>query len=140
MDKTSLQAFGLKATIPRMRVFKLLTQSKQQHLSAEAIHLHIKALGEEISLATVYRVLSQFELAGIVIRHRFEDGYSVYELDEGEHHDHLVCIKCRNVVEFVNPVIEQQQQAIAKQQGFQMTDHTLTIFGVCSSCQKVDEA
>ena len=133
MAKKELQAFGLKATVPRMRIFNMLNQSKE-HVSAEEIYQGLKSQGDDISLATVYRVLSQFEVVGIVIRHRFEDEHSVYELDEGDHHDHLVCEQCRKVIEFVDPLIEQRQLDIAKQYGFVMKDHTLTIFGLCEEC------
>ncbi len=103
-------------------------------MSAEEIYKHLLEQGNDIGLATVYRVLTQFETAGLVIRHHFGDGRSVFELDQGEHHDHLVCIKCGIVVEFVDDVIEQRQAEIAKQKDFVMTDHSLYIFGVCAKC------
>ena len=92
--------------------------------------------GEEIGLATVYRVLTQFEEAGLVVRHHFEGGQSVFELDHGTHHDHLVCVKCGRVEEFVDNVIEKRQEEIAKQAGFTITDHSLNIYGACVRCQK----
>jgi len=92
-------------------------------------------VGEEIGLATVYRVLSQFESAGLVIRHHFEEGRSVFELDNGDHHDHLVCVKCEKVLEFVDSVIEERQMKVAKEHDFQITDHSLYIYGICSNCR-----
>lgn len=111
--------------------------SEARHLSAEDIYKTLLETGDDIGLATVYRVLTQFESAGIVIRHHFEGGTSVFELDDGEHHDHLVCIKCGKVQEFVDPTIEERQIAIAQKMNFQMTDHTLYIFGVCEGCHKI---
>lgn len=105
-----------------------------RHLSAEDIYKALLETGDDIGLATVYRVLTQFEAAGLVIRHYFEGGHSVFELDEGEHHDHLVCVKCGKVEEFVDSVIEERQLAIAKKMNFQMTDHSLYIYGICENC------
>jgi len=92
-------------------------------------------MGEEVGLATVYRVLTQFEMAKLIKRHNFENGYSVFEIDQGEHHDHLVCVQCGQVEEFVDEVIEQRQSEIAKKSKFEMTDHNLTIYGLCLGCQ-----
>jgi len=106
-------------------------------LSAEDVYKKLLEMGDDVGLATVYRVLTQFESAGLVIRHHFEGGHSVFELDDGKHHDHLVCIKCGQVVEFIDPVIEQRQEVIAKEKQFKMTDHALYIYGVCNRCQEV---
>jgi Fur family ferric uptake transcriptional regulator len=135
MDKKQLQAAGLKATAPRMRILRLFESATEPHLSAESIYTILKDGGDDIALATVYRVLSQFEAAGVLIRHHFEEGFSVFELNHGEHHDHLICVKCRKVVEFVNEMIEEQQTKIAEQHGFILTDHSLKLFGLCEGCQ-----
>lgn len=135
MKSGDLKKAGLKTTGPRLKILQILETADPRHLSAEAIYKSLIDLGEEIGLATVYRVLTQFESAGLVIRHYFEGEYSVFELDNGRHHDHLVCVKCGQVTEFVDPIIEQQQLAIAKKMNFTMTDHSLNIYGVCESCE-----
>lgn len=134
MDSKDLKSAGLKITIPRTKILNLLESAGMQHLSAEDIYQRLLEQGDDVGLATVYRVLTQFETAGLVIRHRFGDGHSVFELDQGEHHDHLVCIKCGQVEEFVDDIIEQRQAEIAKQKNFKMTDHSLYIFGECVVC------
>lgn len=131
----SLKEAGLKATVPRMRILALLEEAGDKHLSAEAIYKILLEQGTEVSLATIYRVLTQFETAGMVIRHNFASGQALFELDQGEHHDHLVCTHCGKIAEFVDPIIEQRQQQIAVQNGFAMTDHYLHIYGVCKDCR-----
>lgn len=123
-------------TLPRIKILQILENAKDHHLSAEDIYRVLAESGEDIGLATVYRVLAQFEEAGLLVRHNFEGGHSVFELDSGEHHDHLVCVKCGRVEEFVDPVIEERQQVIAKEAGYAMTDHSLNIYGICGQCQK----
>jgi len=135
LDKQNLKSAGLKATLPRVKILEVLEQSDNTHMSAEDIYNVFSNTNEDIALATVYRVLTQFEAAGMVCRHRFEDGRAVFELNTGDHHDHLVCMKCGNVVEFVDDVIEERQKQIAKDAGFEMTDHCLYIYGVCGSCR-----
>lgn len=135
MDKDQLKAAGLKITTPRVKILELLAESETQHLSAEDIYTQLSQADANLSLATIYRVLTQFESAGLVIRHNFEEGYSVFELNQGEHHDHLVCSKCRKVIEFHDEVIETRQLDIAKKYGFEMTDHSLNIYGICSDCK-----
>ncbi|MGE3920450.1 MAG: ferric iron uptake transcriptional regulator [Gammaproteobacteria bacterium] len=135
MDDKSLKDAGLKVTSPRLKILQLLEQTDNRHLSAEDIYQAFVASGDEIGIATVYRVLTQFEAAGLVIRHYFESGHSVFELDRGEHHDHLVCTKCHSVSEFVDPLIEKRQDEIATNAGFNITNHSLNIYGVCRSCQ-----
>ena len=130
-----LREAGLKATLPRIRILEVLEASKERHLSAEDVYKAMLHSGEEVGLATVYRVLTQFEAAGMVIRHHFEGGHAVFELDNQEHHDHLVCTRCGRIQEFMNAAIEKHQNSIAKEHDFQITDHTLTIYGICSSCQ-----
>ena len=131
-----LKKAGLKVTLPRLKILQILEKSKEHHLSAEDIYRVLIESGEDIGLATVYRVLTQFEEAGLVARHNFEGDQSVFELDRGEHHDHLLCVKCGRVEEFVDEVIEKRQQEIAKQAGFSITDHNLHIYGICANCQK----
>jgi Fur family ferric uptake transcriptional regulator len=105
-------------------------------MSAEEVYKSLLELGEDVGLATVYRVLTQFETAGLVVRHHFEGGLSVFELQEGCHHDHIVCVKCGRIEEFVDEVIEERQRVIAQQRDFEITDHYLYIYGVCQECQK----
>ncbi len=136
MDNANLKKAGLKVTIPRVKILEILESAKAHHLSAEDVYRVLLESGEDIGLATVYRVLTQFEEAGLVNRHNFEGGHSVFELDHGRHHDHLVCVKCGRVEEFVDPVIEERQQAIADKAGYEITDHSLNIYGICGNCQK----
>ncbi len=136
LDNTNLKKAGLKITIPRLKILEIMEKSKEHHLSAEDIYRVLLESGEEIGLATVYRVLTQFEEAGLIVRHNFEGGQSVFELDHGMHHDHLVCVQCGHVVEFVDPAIEKRQQEIAKNAGYTITDHSLNIYGLCKRCQK----
>jgi Fur family ferric uptake transcriptional regulator len=139
MENQQIKQAGLKVTHPRVTILNILESSDQRHLSAEDVYKELIAAGEEIGLATVYRVLTQFESAGLVCRHHFEGGQSVFELNRGGHHDHLVCIKCGSVVEFVEDVIEERQRAIAAQHGFTIEDHSLVIYGVCPECRGRDE-
>lgn len=134
MDNQQLRQAGLKVTGPRLKILALLEQAETRHLSAEDIYKTLLEAGEDIGLATVYRVLTQFESADLVKRQNFEDAYSVFELNQGPHHDHLVCIKCGKVDEFVDKTIEQRQKIVAKQANYQMTDHSLIIYGVCYKC------
>ena len=137
MDNQELRRLGLKVTSPRLKILHILEQASARHLSAEDVFRLLLSSGEDVGLATVYRVLTQFEAAGLVKRHHFEEGYSVFELNQGVHHDHLVCVRCGQVDEFIDEVIEKRQEEVAEKAGFQMTDHSLTIFGVCMSCLKV---
>ena len=136
MESQDLRNAGLKVTLPRVKVLDLLESSPQRHMSAEDLYKALLDQGEEIGLATVYRVLTQFESAGLVTRHRFEGGHAVFELNEGEHHDHMVCVRCGRVQEFVDEVIEAQQSHIAAKSGWEMTDHALNIYGICPACRK----
>lgn len=131
-----LKKAGLKVTLPRLKILQILEHSKEHHMSAEDIYRLLLESGDDIGLATVYRVLTQFEEAGLVVRHNFEGGQSIFELNHGEHHDHLVCIKCGRVEEFVDEIIEKRQQEIAKNYGYSITDHSLNIYGICGKCQK----
>lgn len=136
MDNQQLREAGLKITGPRIKILELLEQASTRHLSAEDIYKALLESGEDIGLATVYRVLTQFEAAGLVKRQNFEEGYSVFELNQGPHHDHLVCIKCGKVDEFVDETIEKRQKNVAEKAGYQMTDHSLIIYGICRACPK----
>ncbi|OGT47186.1 MAG: transcriptional repressor [Gammaproteobacteria bacterium RIFCSPHIGHO2_12_FULL_41_20] len=131
-----LKKVGLKVTLPRLKILQILENAKEHHLSAEDVYRILLDSGEEIALATVYRVLTQFQEAGLIVRHHFEGEHSVYELNHGMHHDHLVCVKCGRVEEFVDEEIERRQEQIAKQAGFAITDHSLNIYGICAQCHK----
>jgi Fur family ferric uptake transcriptional regulator len=133
-----LRKAGLKVTLPRIKILELLENSTIHHLSAEDVYKALLEQGEDVGLATVYRVLTQFESAGIVERHHFEGGHSVFEISQGEHHDHIVCIMCNKVLEFNDDVIEAQQHKVAESLGFTLTDHALHLYGVCSAveCQE----
>ena len=133
-----LRKAGLKVTLPRIKILELLENSTIHHLSAEDVYKALLEQGEDVGLATVYRVLTQFESAGIVERHHFEGGHSVFEISQGEHHDHIVCIMCNKVLEFNDDVIEAQQHKVAESLGFALTDHALHLYGVCSAveCQE----
>ena len=128
-QRTELRKAGLKITLPRLKILEILESSKDRHLSAEDIYKELLGSGEDIGLATVYRVLTQFEAAGLVTRHHFEGGHAVFEVDDGEHHDHLVDVETGQVVEFYDEVIEQRQQEIAKKHNFTITDHTMVLYG-----------
>jgi len=128
LQRQELKKAGLKVTLPRLKILEILEGSKQRHLSAEDIYKLLLNTGEDIGLATVYRVLTQFEAAGLVSRHNFEGGHSVFEMDEGEHHDHMVCIETGDVVEFTNDEIERLQQEIANKHDYELIDHSLVLY------------
>ena len=132
-ETKDLKNAGLKATLPRLKVLSLFENSKERHLSAEDIYKVMLNAGEDVGLATVYRVLTQFEQAGLLVRHHFEGGKAVFELSTGGHHDHIVCVKCGRVEEFYDAEIERRQEAAAANLGFTMQDHSLTIYGLCSN-------
>lgn len=136
-DSAVLKQAGLKATLPRLKILEFLETSEKRHVSAEDIYKALLSSGEEIGLATIYRVLTQFESAGMVMRHHFEGERSVFELagDDDEHHDHLVCVRCGDVTEFVSDEIERLQTQVADQHGYVITDHSLYIYGLCKDCQ-----
>ena len=136
MDSAELKKAGLKATLPRLRILSILEQRSDEHLSAEDVYKALIDAGEDVGLATVYRVLTQFESAGLVIRRNFEGGRSVFELDSGQHHDHLVCLSCGAVVEFVDDTIERRQQDIAREHQFRIMEHSLVIYGHCAACER----
>ena len=127
-QRQELRKAGLKITLPRLKILEILETAKNRHLSAEDIYKDLLDSGEEIGLATVYRVLTQFEGAGLVTRHNFEGGHSVFELDDGEHHDHMVCVDSGDVIEFTSDEIERLQQEIADSHGFELIDHSLVLY------------
>lgn len=126
-----LKASGLKATLPRLKILEIFQRNKERHLAAEDIYRLLVAEDMEVGLATVYRVLTQFEQAGLLSRNYFETGKAVFELNEGSHHDHFVCLDCGCVEEFSDEAIEQRQREIAREKGFEIVDHTLAIYGHC---------
>lgn len=136
MNDADLKKAGLKVTVPRTKILSLLEQSQQRHFSVEEIYKGLVEAGEEIGLATVYRVMTQFAAAGIVKRHQFEGEHWVFELNEGEHHDHIVCVDCGQVQEFFDPLIEARQEEMAQELGFILTEHSLNLYGICKNCQK----
>ncbi len=126
-----LKSSGLKATLPRIKILEVFQQATRRHLTAEDVYKHLLAEGADIGLATVYRVLMQFEQAGLLTRSNFESGKSVFELNEGQHHDHLVCLTCGRVEEFFDAEIEKRQHAIAAERGFDLQDHSLALYARC---------
>lgn len=135
-----LRNAGLKVTLPRIKILELLEKSPIQHLSAEEVYKALLEQGEDVGLATVYRVLTQFEAAGIVERHHFEGGHSVFEISQGEHHDHIVCMMCNKVLEFNDAIIEAQQHKVAESLGFTLTDHALHLYGICNNAECQEKA
>ena len=129
-ENQELRKAGLKVTLPRLKILQILESSEggHQHLSAEDVYRALLAAGEDVGLATVYRVLTQFESAGLVSRHNFETGHSVFELAKGEHHDHMVCMESGDVVEFTDSIIEDRQRQIAAEHGFEIVDHSLVLY------------
>lgn len=134
MDIEDIKKAGLKVTAPRIHILKILETNKLKHMSAEDIYQQLYNQNIYISLATIYRVLTQFESAGLILKHNFEGGHSIFELNRGKHHDHLVCIICGYVEEFYDGIIEERQKEISNKFNFTMTDHYLTIYGKCKKC------
>ncbi len=132
MHIDDLKSTGLKATVPRLKILEVFQQGVQRHMTAEDVFRHLLQNGADIGLATVYRVLTQFEQAGILHRNHFESGKAVYELNEGQHHDHMVCLDCGRVEEFYDPEIEARQQAVAQAKGFEIADHALSLYAHCT--------
>src|ERR1700733_8144819 len=131
MEGKDLRKAGLKVTLPRLKILEILESSQTRHLSAEDIYRSLLESNEDIGLATVYRVLTQFEAAGLVTRHHFEDGMAVFEINHGTHHDHIVCLDCGRVEEFMDTGIEERQGSVAKKLGFEIRDHSLIMYGHC---------
>ena len=130
IESQELRKAGLKVTLPRVKIFQLLEEAEDdsRHLSAEDVYKALLEAGEDVGLATVYRVLTQFESAGLVVRHNFEGGHSVFEMAKGEHHDHMVCLDSGKVIEFCDPIIEQRQRELAEERGYQIVDHSLVLY------------
>jgi Fur family ferric uptake transcriptional regulator len=142
MESKELRKVGLKVTLPRLKILEILEANQQRHMSAEDVYKQLLDSDAEIGLATVYRVLTQFEAAGLVRRHNFEGGSAVFELDDGGHHDHIICQQCGYVEEFVDPTIEARQEAAATAHGFKLVDHSLVIYGDCQreNCPHLEKA
>ncbi|MBT4615425.1 MAG: ferric iron uptake transcriptional regulator [Gammaproteobacteria bacterium] len=134
-ESQELKDAGLKTTLPRVKILQILESSEVHHASAEDVYKLLLQNGEEVGLATVYRVLTQFEQAGLVVRHNFEGGHSVFELSSDIHHDHIVCVRCGRVEEFADDEIEQLQKKVADKLGFELTDHNLNMYGLCPECR-----
>lgn len=127
-EESNLKKAGLKVTLPRLRILELLEEKKEMHLSAEDIYKKLLEAGEDVGLATVYRVLTQFEQAGIVVKNNFEEGRAVYELHHDQHHDHMVCVKTGKIIEFHDEIIEQRQSDVAKDLGYDIVDHSMVLY------------
>lgn len=127
-ENLELRKAGLKVTLPRVKILQILEQAKEPHMSAEDVYKALMEADEEVGLATVYRVLTQFETAGLVERHNFDGGHSVFELDRGDHHDHMVCVKTGDVIEFMNEEIEALQHKIAEEYGYELVEHNLVLY------------
>jgi Fur family ferric uptake transcriptional regulator len=134
VEDKSLRSAGLKITVPRLKILEILERNSMRHLSAEDIYRILLESNEDIGLATIYRVLTQFEAAGLVARHHFEGGTAVFELKPDEHHDHIVCLGCGRIEEFADSIIEERQQTVAKSLGFVLRDHSLILYGDCAQC------
>ena len=130
-NPSDLKSIGLKATLPRLKILDLFEQSDKRHMTAEEVYRLLSDEGQDIGLATVYRVLTQFEQAGLLMRHHFDSDKAVFELNQGEHHDHLVCLQCGKVEEFYDAEIEKRQARIARERGFAIHDHSLQIYADC---------
>lgn len=128
MENSELRKAGLKVTLPRVKILQILESSPQRHMSAEDVFKTLMESGEDVGLATVYRVLTQFESAGLVERHNFDGGHSVFELDRGDHHDHMVCVDTGEVLEFHSAEIERLQEEIAEKHGYELTGHSLVLY------------
>ena len=135
-DQSDLKSVGLKATLPRLKILDIFRRSDVRHLSAEDVYRALINEEIDIGLATVYRVLTQFEQAGILSRSQFDGGKAIFELNDGDHHDHMVCTHCGHVVEFTNPEIEALQHKVAVENDFKIESHAMVLYGVCKSCQK----
>ena len=136
MNIEELKSTGLKATLPRLKILEIFQKGTQRHMTAEDVFRILLEERSDIGLATVYRVLMQFEQAGLLIRSNFESGKAIYELDEGQHHDHFVCTACGKVEEFFDAEIEKRQQIVAKAKGWVVQDHSMALYGHCAECAK----
>lgn len=130
MENQELRKAGLKVTLPRVKILQLLEKAEgdNHHMGAEDVYKQLLEAGEDVGLATVYRVLTQFETAGLVVRHNFESGHSVFEMAQSEHHDHMVCMETNEVIEFCDPIIEKRQHELADEKGYEIVDHSLVLY------------
>lgn len=128
VENHELRKVGLKVTLPRVKILQMLDNTEDRHMSAEDVYKALMEAGEDVGLATVYRVLTQFETAGLVVRHNFDGGHAVFELADGEHHDHMVCVDTGEVIEFFDAEIERRQKEIVKEHGYEMVDHNLVLY------------
>lgn len=128
MESQDIKKAGLKVTLPRIRILQILESNEQRHMSAEDVYKALLDADEDVGLATIYRVLTQFETAGLVVRHNFEEGHSVFEVDRGDHHDHMICTETGKIIEFHDDAIEQRQREIAEENGYDLTDHSLVLY------------
>lgn len=128
METQDIKKAGLKVTLPRIRILQILENNKQRHMSAEDVYKALIEVDEDVGLATIYRVLTQFETAGLVVRHNFEEGHSVFELAEGEHHDHMICLETGKIIEFQDEEIERRQREIAEANGYELEEHSLVLY------------
>ncbi len=138
MDKSqpeNLKNVGLKSTLPRLKILGLFESGQERHMSAEDVYKQLLSTGDDVGLATVYRVLTQFQQAGLLVRHNFEGGKSVFELNQGKHHDHIVCLQCGHVEEFYDSAIESRQKKVAAELGFEVHDHSLQIYADCTKAK-----
>ena len=138
-DNQDLKRAGLKATVPRLKILEILETSDTHHLSAEDVYRELLDSSDDVGLATIYRVLTQFESAGLVTRHHFESGHAVFELERGHHHDHIVCIQCGKVEEFYDQTIEDRQKSVVGKMGYEIQDHSLVIYGDCTKSNCPDK-
>jgi len=128
VETQDIKKAGLKVTLPRIRILQILENSKQRHMSAEDVYKALIEADEDVGLATIYRVLTQFEAAGLIVRHNFEEGHSVFELAEGEHHDHMICLETGKIIEFHDEEIERRQREIAEANGYDLEEHSLVLY------------
>ncbi len=127
-ENLELRKAGLKVTLPRVKILQIMESSEERHLSAEDVYRNLLEQNEDVGLATVYRVLTQFEAAGLVVRHNFDGGHAVFELERGEHHDHMVCMETGAVIEFYDEEIEERQKKIAEEKGFELLEHSMVLY------------
>lgn len=128
VENQELRKAGLKVTLPRVKILQMLDNAEERHMSAEDVYKSLMEAGDDVGLATVYRVLTQFESAGLVVRHNFDGGHAVFELADGEHHDHMVCVDSGEVIEFFDPAIEKRQKEIVAEHGYELVDHNLVLY------------
>ena len=142
MNQQDIKRAGLKVTIPRVKILEIMERTDSRHVTAEHIHRKLTLQGENVGLATIYNVLAQFETAGLILRRYLKKGQACYEINRGEHHDHMVCTQCGKIIEFVDQTIEKRQEAIAKKHGFRLNDHSLVMYVDCTAddCDSLEQS